>query len=662
MVTSMVMLGWKASGLRCPDHEVECTDASGKHFPVSLIQMPNGTGKTTTLTLLRAALSGSASDSRWGEEKVKEYQKRDSSSNNGSFRVSLSLNGKKVTISMDFNFDQGTVSYYTTLPTGKRMGFHPPIEFHQFLNEGFVSFFIFDGELAKHLLDKRHSDARIVVESLFHTDLFTAMSRRIGEHWDKMSQRVGAAETVALTKRRNVRDRIRKQLSKCEKEENELKLEMENLEKRLKQREDHYNDEVKKEESYVDALREADTRYNESVRGVQESAADALKLMRSPHAIHSSFAESMVAFKDALDKAKLPESAAREFFDDIANESECICGREIDDIIADRIRERAQNYLGNNDVLFLNAMKSDIRDQVGSHVNQRSIQLIEQLDHLKKCMDEESKCHNDMQAARYRAEKSIPSARVVRDEIDKLNTMIDRVKVKLEKYGSSNDEGDIRHIYGIEVLREKAKSAEFSFSEMADTLKEKDKRDTLQHILKVAHDVSLEKILSEIRDDANERITNLMPNNSILIKEIRQNLVLEGRSGGSTGETLSVAYAFLATMFNGSDYQIPFVVDSPAGAIDLSIRPKIGELIPKLSKQFIAFTISSEREQFVDSLVDACSTAESGEVQFITLFSNGVEDMKSLACKIGRVEETHDGITVLGEKFFRSFQLDKEEA
>jgi ABC-type branched-subunit amino acid transport system ATPase component len=45
------LFGWSSRGLRCPDVDVELT-LHGKVAPVSLIQMPNGTGKTTTLDCL----------------------------------------------------------------------------------------------------------------------------------------------------------------------------------------------------------------------------------------------------------------------------------------------------------------------------------------------------------------------------------------------------------------------------------------------------------------------------------------------------------------------------------------------------------------------------------------------------------------------------------
>ena len=37
-------------------------------------------------------------------------------------------------------------------------------------------------------------------------------------------------------------------------------------------------------------------------------------ICENPHSLSSSFAERMITLKDSLDRVKLPESAAREFF------------------------------------------------------------------------------------------------------------------------------------------------------------------------------------------------------------------------------------------------------------------------------------------------------------------------------------------------------------
>ena len=48
------LLGWKCEGLRCPDFNIQLdyNESSSATF----LQMPNGTGKTTTLRLLKRSL------------------------------------------------------------------------------------------------------------------------------------------------------------------------------------------------------------------------------------------------------------------------------------------------------------------------------------------------------------------------------------------------------------------------------------------------------------------------------------------------------------------------------------------------------------------------------------------------------------------------------
>ena len=89
MATVMRIAGWKAEGLRCPDHELSFLTAGGDVYRITLIQMPNGTGKTTTLTLLRAALSGEAADNQWDRTKVLSFRKRGSDLGRGMFRLML---------------------------------------------------------------------------------------------------------------------------------------------------------------------------------------------------------------------------------------------------------------------------------------------------------------------------------------------------------------------------------------------------------------------------------------------------------------------------------------------------------------------------------------------------------------------------------------------
>jgi DNA sulfur modification protein DndD len=148
-----------------------------------------------------------------------------------------------------------------------------------------------------------------------------------------------------------------------------------------------------------------------------------------------------------------------------------------------------------------------------------------------------------------------------------------------------------------------------------------------------------------------------MPYNDIRIRNIDHCLNLEGQEGGSVGETLCVAYAFLSTLFAKTRHELPFVVDSPAGAIDLRVREQVAELVPKLSSQFVAFVISAEREGFLDSLERSVDS----NIQYITLFRSEVENAGISLNGADQLIESSDGNTVLGRHFFRGFHVDTED-
>lgn len=304
---------------------------------------------------------------------------------------------------------------------------------------------------------------------------------------------------------------------------------------------------------------------------------------------------------------------------------------------------------------MLNSMKTSISEAVGRSRKAPEQELQKNLAELKNVTDEAKSAQNDVDQIQLEAEESDPAIKAVKDEIDQLKGDLGEIEDKLQKFGNGEDLDDDRTT-DIRLMEKKLEKATDDLAEITNTLTLKKKRDVLKIIVDQAYERAKQIITQEICSEANDRISKLMPYNSIMIEHIDRHLVLEGQAGGSVGEQLSIAYAFLSTLFNRSDHQLPFVVDSPAGPIDLAIRPKIGELIPKLSNQFIAFTISSEREKFVDELEQSSRTP----VQFITLFRKGTTDLQSKARNISSSAETVDGFCVEDKNFFYDFQIESE--
>lgn len=654
MAATLKVLGWTAAGLRCPDHEISCVGESGDPNAVTLVQMPNGTGKTTTLTLLRLALSG-----RWASEppdpaELRKLRKK-GGGDAGLFELRLKMNDQLVTIRLEFDFASGTVRYRTTRGSGQLDRFDPPSEFLRFLNGDFVDFFVFDGELAARLLDEQHTDANSVVETLFQLRSLQTARAKVADYWERRAEEKGDERSKRT--RENKLGRIRARLSELERERRRVTKERDEATARLKAQRHLYQEEIAKGQTSERTMKEAEDRHGSAKDDVRDQSSVVLDSMRIPHRLSVAFADSIHELKRNLDRAKLPGSAAKEFFQDLSIEERCVCGTVIDDDLRERIQERAKNYLASDEVGFLNAMKTDIEEAVGESREGPEAVLKSEISELDAKVSAERDAANALDALRLAAERADPKVKAAKEEIDRLETLIEDLEEQLERFDDKDRQQTIDNTWGIDVMRKRLDVAEERLARTSETLELRRRRDVLDRVLARAHEAAREGVISEVCAEANAKIQALMPENEIRIDRIERCLVLEGQEGGSVGETLSVAYGFLATLFDRTDHTLPFVVDSPAGAVDLAVRPKIGELVPRLSSQFVAFTISSERAQFVGPL----KRASSEPIQYLTIFRRGKQELEDLAHESGDFVETDDGVLVRGEEFFNAFQLEEEE-
>ena len=141
---SLNILGWKCEGLRCPDFNVELE----KHNNSStFFQMPNGTGKTTTLRLLKRSLYNhefkSSEIDEFKAKKKEEYKK------NGFFEAKFSINGKIFYTKINFDFENKVANYSSSLTDdgGYIPGFKLPKEIENIIDKELVDLLLVDLEI-----------------------------------------------------------------------------------------------------------------------------------------------------------------------------------------------------------------------------------------------------------------------------------------------------------------------------------------------------------------------------------------------------------------------------------------------------------------------------------------------------------------------------------
>ena len=595
-----------------------------------------------------------------------EFQKRNDPVPSGIFELRLRLNERRVTIILEFDFENGRIYYKTTRGLGQVEGFDPPLEFRRFMTPDFVKFYVFDGELADNILSRDHTDAETAVENLFQVHLLRRMVSKISEYWDEQTQNLSATDQTGYTRRTRSLEKWRSRLGELVRQRETDKTKLEQVLNDLNRQRERYDTEIKKEEERAKQLGFAEEKFAKFENRVRETAQGILDSMRDPHAISSEFATSMYDFKTGLDRVKLPESAAREFFEELAEEDQCVCGRPINHEIKEEIKTRAAQYLGSDDVSLLNNMKSAIEESVGASQTQACEILSGDTETLGTLMGEKLKARNELDELQQDAERSDPQVKHAREEIDRLSEEKIRLEGKLSRFEGPDEtvrldrigSVDPTRIFSIKTIQDGIAILEDQVSEITGTLTLRRKRDLLCKIIRKAYGSARDRITTEITDQANERIADLMPDNQVRVEKIDRCILLKGQSSGSAGENLSIGYAFLATLFNRSgEHQLPFVVDSPANPIDYDTRPKIGELAPVLTDQFIGFVISSERERFLPALRQTANR----EIKYITLFRKSITRHAERARKCSGSITTDDGIQVADEQFFTEFQLDLDE-
>ena len=117
-----------------------------------------------------------------------------------------------------------------------------------------------------------------------------------------------------------------------------------------------------------------------------------------------------------------------------------------------------------------------------------------------------------------------------------------------------------------------------------------------------------------------------------------ETLFLNNRKAASEGQSLAIAYAYIGSLFDESSFRFPFVIDSPAVSLDLSVRKEVSEILPILFEQLVIFVISSEVANFADTYYNL------SDVIFYTI-------------------EAKDGpgnaVCTIGKDYFDTFQKDE---
>lgn len=647
------ILSWESKGLRCPDIKVELTNAVGKKGVVSIIQMPNGTGKTTTLELLRASLTGAART--WSAEQVQEYQSQRKPAV-GSFRLDLSVDGSPLVFEMSFDFDTNRVTYSTTSPAigGNREGWEPPPEVRRFLHADFIDLVVFDGELASDLLDRTKTNAESAVDAmsqLYLLDNVRSWAKQEKERIVKEAGVTGGSQALKNTTKRleEVNARIAKVRKARKKVEEKLAL-GKKTEAELSEAFNRLLKKHKGAEQQLESFREAARKAKEAVDKVSAETLDAIRV---PSRLSADFVLKLENLYRGLDTAKLPSSTSRQFFIELANSEECVCGRPITPEVRDNILLRSTRFLGQEHAGTLNSIKAQIQSVVLADkdetrpASEKAMQLVQAINDLGKANTDLDQLTENLALP----DQDLKEIRVKLSAVEQDNSKLEDYLDDIDRPANADDDETSNCLAALNKFRVELEKKQEA---LTDTVDVGEKTRILDDLISKIKSTARDAIGRELVGQGNSLLKSVLKQSPIVIESMEKHIKLKSQADASVGQKLAVGYVMLGSLLSRGAHSLPFIVDSPANPIDNTVRREIARILPSLCDQFVTFVISSEKQSFTDVLGESAESA-----QFVTVFRK-LEATQPYLERLppGGTKESDDYVLVDGREFFDAFDVD----
>lgn len=622
------ILGWEYQNIRRMENlRIDLREKGGMVVPHTLLMMRNGTGKTTTLNLIRAVLNGKAVE--WKEREVRSFRPVSSDIARGRFMLQVAFDKDIYYYILHLDYENGTARYETSsamMSGGFEEGRRLPLSMRGILDsENFVERFVFDGEQARKTLNSGSTEAENAIVYLYQLDRLDKLIQTIGDLIRKnQEQSVGGATLRSVRvyegkydKKKNIyndllryRDSLTENIKKMEKSQQDYKREYQNIVMQDRQMEE--------EQKKLQREREE----NDKVR--MELVSDLMETIKMPYNLQLDIHTRLKGLIENMTVLKLPKTTAQEFFKELAEGKECVCGRCIGEQEKKIILERAKEYLGQDSLSVVNSIKGTLKE----YERDDTCEKLEEK--LKAAMEREDQIAGGLNrlAARL-AEQGHQDALKIQKKLEELSEKIIELQKKLELLTTTDyvSNTGLNQENNIPKALEAMNEARDNFLKASGTFEFTKKAEQMKQYISDVKANALRKLKAYTVEETNKKLKRLISNDNVVIQRIDGHLVLENKEAVSEGQTLAVAYAYIGTLFEHSRFEFPFVVDSPAAPMDLGVRREVAEVIPNLFEQTIIFITSGEKKGFADVFY------ERKDVQYLTVA--GEKDEK-LTCILGK--------------------------
>ena len=598
----------------------------------NFVMMANGTGKTTIIQLIKGTLDGSAVS--WSSEKIREFAPTTISADFGEFSLTVKFDNKQYKYILGLNYKNGTAKIETVvLPRGRENGLRLPEALKGIFTPEFVSRFVFDGEQAKKSMDRTSNEAEETIRYLYRLDELDAilvMNRKILS--DIQTAEGGSkGSNSSISNLRTRKEAVEKAIVRLENEQRTLNSELSIFRAQLKDKQDNVNELHEQFNALNQEKNELIKEAEENKGKISTQVNELLALIKSPYLLNETFSSRMLELGQGMQKLKLPKNSSKDFFVELANAAKCVCDRCIGEAERQAILKNADRYLGGDQQAVLNIIKGCLVESNYDSSAQNAFNTLCELRKQEENINKRATINEEklLKAGGDKAERLQSEINELLGRIAVAQNNLERIESK-DEFDEKLDEQNNLHRAKLALDDYEKKIA--SATRTNNALR---KKETVEKIILSIKEKATDALKDEIIRKTNEKIKTVITDDNIEIENIDRYIKLRDRNGASEGQTLSIGYCFLGTLFEDAELEFPFIIDSPTGKMDFDKRKAVASIIPKVFNQMIAFVQSAEVDRFADRFYKKENT------QFLT-----VE-----ASKDGGKVEIHEG-----EDYFDMYQ------
>ena len=651
-------------GFRCPDGYFDF-----KNEKISLVQMTNAGGKTTFKELLVHAISGTGE--RLSAKEIENFGLRNEKGkflvNEGVFKVVLNAGKEgKVTFEMTFNYENKEVKYSTNdriSRAGKEQGYKPPSMIARFLQPQVVNVFILSADKAESLYkdNAKNQNALDTIKAfsgLDKTEELIDDMLDIYKDFTKEQKGLGITPGTVKAKEKQL-ENLSDDLEALKSNRDKIKEDFEIAKKDYGDKEKAYKALFKSNKSLQEKLLEQQSKYENAEQDIKEKSKELMNLSLNPFAISENFNKGLIDLNNTLEKLKLPEGATKEFFNELRDETHCVCGTPMCDKMKKHIKDHSHSYLGSDETLVLNQVKAKIKE---NSIGKPSSKFTEEAKLLNDSIKQRDLASQNIRQLNKQGGDELDSAYKAMNNSEKHR---DILKEKLAEYEGTvtpyNTEKMIKNgvFSNIGVLEKEITKLESELARNQKMSSYLNTRDAFIDTIKIIINETIDEIAEEVKNTINQnKLKQMQFDGGIQVTEIKNLIKVRTAGGGdigSQGQMMGIAYSFCASLLERSSNSFPMVLDHPTANLDLERRFHLANLIPKICKQSISLLLNSETEGYYQGFKESVNNLGT-----YSWFSPNTQDGQKLVAKFKKkysLKEIENGVISSDPNLFEEFQF-----